>query len=102
MNNKSINEIQNDINISMIKLGKFIIIRSITFVLFLTNLFISIYNFILIFWDISKKEYNSIILCIIFMILSLIFIALHVTIVNICLNIKRNIYNNKKLLNKIK
>lgn len=102
MNNKSINEIQNDINISMIKLGKFIIIRSITFILFLTNLFISIYNFIVIFWDISKKEYNSIILRIIFMILSLIFIALHVTIVNICLNIKRNIYNNKKLLNKIK
>ena len=104
MDKRSINEIRNDINIRMNKLGKLIIIRFITCTLSLTSLFISIYNFILIFWNVSKEENTvySILLCVGFMILALIFIALYAIIINICTDIKRNIYNDKRLLKRLK
>jgi hypothetical protein len=103
MNDRSVNEIKHDINIRMSKLGKLILIRRIACVLSLTSLFISIYNFLLIFWDISNElsTLNNIRLCILFMIFSLIFIGLYAVIINSCTEIKRNIYNDRRILKRL-
>ena len=104
MNNRSITEIKEDINSRMKTLGKLIIVRYITCILSITSAIISMYNFVLIFWKVGKENdaINVGGLCILFMIISLVFIALYAIIINICTELKRKIYNDKRILKRLK
>ena len=99
MDNRSVNDIKSDVDIKMKSLGKLIILRRLFCNLSIIFTFISICSFVFIFLNTNILIPG--IVCIMFMILSLVAVLLYVETANICLELKRDIHNDNKILERL-
>jgi hypothetical protein len=96
----SVPHIKESINNDMQRLGLLTIIRKLCCTFSLASVFIAIYYFLKIFWAEELNE-SVIIAILIFMGIAIVFIIFYTILVNVCDDIKRRIYNNKRRLRKI-
>ena len=97
---RSIKDIKNDIEKRMICLGKVVIMRKVSIILFIISFILSISN--IIKWIMSGLEMNSrCIMIVLWMLFSVIILLFQNALQSFSMSLKQSIYNDNKILSKL-
>jgi membrane protein YdbS with pleckstrin-like domain len=100
VDNRSLKEINEDINSRMLLLGRVVIMRRTTIIFFFFMLIMSIYN--IIKWFINDLKMDARCgLAILWLLLAVVALLLYNALQGFSLSLKQEIFNDKKILSKL-